>query len=75
MVTASTVKSPVRAAPSHPLSAALRDHHCDALITAAIVAAILFPPLLMLLGLSWLALTDPSTFWMLVSLYFQSGAG
>jgi len=74
MTTAPSIETPIRKAPSRRLSVTSRDHHCDALITAAIIAALLFPPLLILLGLSWLALTKPSTFWMLVSLYFQSNA-
>jgi len=74
MTTAPSIETPVRKAPSRHLSVTLQDHHYDALIAAAVMAAILFPPLLIVLGLSWLALTDPSTFWMLVSLYFQSNA-
>lgn len=74
MTTAPSIETPIRKAPSRRLSVALRDRHYDALITAAVIAAILFPPLLILLGLSWFALTNPSTFWMLVSLYFQSNA-
>jgi uncharacterized RDD family membrane protein YckC len=74
MTTAPSIETPIRKAPSRRLSATLQDHHYDALITAAVMAAILLPPLLILLGLTWLALTDPSTIWMMVSLYFQSDA-
>jgi hypothetical protein len=73
MMTAPSIET-IRKAPSRPLSVTLQDHHYDALITAAVVATILFPPLLILLGLSWLAFTEPSTLWMLVGLYFQSNA-
>lgn len=74
MTTAPSIETPTRKAPSRRLSVALRDRHDDVLITAVVIAAMLLPPLLILLGLSWLALTAPSTFWMLVSLYFQSNA-
>ncbi len=74
MTTTPSIETQIRKASSRPLPATLRDRHCDALITAGVVAAILFPPLLILLGLTWLALTAPSTFWMLVSLYFQTNA-
>lgn len=74
MTTAPSIETPIRKASSHPLPVTLRDRHYDALITAGVIAVLLFPPLLILLGLTWLTLTDPSTFWMLVSLYFQSNA-
>jgi len=34
-----------------------------------------FPLLLILLGLSWLALVDSSTLWMTLNLFLQAGSG
>lgn len=70
---AAPAKPPIVQAPS-PSNATAAHHHRRraSLIMGAVLAAILFPLILILLGLSWLALKDPSTLWMLVSLYFQA---
>lgn len=72
MAAAHSIEASSRKAPSHPLSAMASRHRHDGIIAASVIAVILFPPLLILLGISWLAITDPSTFWMVVSLYFQT---
>jgi len=75
MATAAFPDSAEREKPPCAFATPRSNYRRDALITAVVLTGILFPLLLILLGLSWLALVDSSTLWMTLNVFLQAGSG
>lgn len=75
MATAAFSDSADREKPPCAFATRPSNYRRDALITAGVLTGILFPPMLILLGLSSLALVDSSKLWMMLNLFFQAVAG